>query len=796
MSDINIGVDASQVVKAESALDGMEAAFGKLVAKIIREEKQLSAALKRPWEAQAKALDELIKKQTDSATTAARANQTIVNSLLGVTNQYKSAEASAETFVQSLRNQEAAAKAFGLSVAANAGVNKPAATQSGAGFGALEAEIERLSMKYNQVYASSQLYEKSLEELNAAHRLGVIGVSQYESAVEGLNAEFANFNAGTAGLNNRFVQFDNQMQSSQKGIKQFQLFAQQAGFQIGDFAVQVASGQSALVAFTQQATQLLGFIPRIGYWGAIAGAVLAVGGAFATYFMRANEAKEATDKLEEAIKALGESSKSIQIDLDKLLYDTDSSAQVSGLLERVRLQDELAAKTKEYLAIETEAITAATGRGFMEAALGGQRRQNLEELEASILKINEALAENKRLSNDLALTGLREQLDTQEYALSLINSSVDATEALAQAEYEIARAKLVTLQYSRGQTDAQRLATQEAIRFLDETRRATVQLESSKKQATNLANALSDGVDFISQIKSIANSISTINVSVRFQAAFEGFTGGAAEWASGIYSNMQTIAEGGDIMFNSPRPKSAPNDIDFGLPSGSSGGSGGGGGGGSDPNAGKLEALIQSLQTERETIDIWYEESKALLQASSDAELAIVGGKNAAMIRLEEELQEKLKGIKEAGSKSQLETYLSGGAEILGALGSFNDKALKISKAFAAAEALVSTYQGAAAELKKGTFGFATAAAVIAKGIGFVAAIKGINSGGTSSGSGGGSSGASTSTISTSAAETPQTVYIDSIDPEALYSGATLVNLFDAFYGENDRRGKVFIVGR
>lgn len=48
----------------------------------------------------------------------------------------------------------------------------------------------------------------------------------------------------------------------------------QAGFQIQDFASQVSSGQSALVAFSQQGSQLLGIF---GTGGAIAGAVLTVG---------------------------------------------------------------------------------------------------------------------------------------------------------------------------------------------------------------------------------------------------------------------------------------------------------------------------------------------------------------------------------------------------------------------------------------------------------------------------------------------------------------------------------------
>lgn len=56
-----------------------------------------------------------------------------------------------------------------------------------------------------------------------------------------------------------------------------------------------------------------------------------------------------------------------------------------------------------------------------------------------------------------------------------------------------------------------------------------------------------------------------------------------------------------------------------------------------------------------------------------------------------------------------------------------------------AALALVNTFIGASQEIKKGTFGFATAAKVIAQGMGFVKAIKGAKgSGGGASGAGGG----------------------------------------------------------
>jgi hypothetical protein len=72
--------------------------------------------------------------------------------------------------------------------------------------------------------------------------------------------------------------FSQQATIASAGGNRFGTVAQQAGYQVGDFAVQVASGQSALVAFTQQGAQVLGVF---GPWGAILGAAVAVAGALA-----------------------------------------------------------------------------------------------------------------------------------------------------------------------------------------------------------------------------------------------------------------------------------------------------------------------------------------------------------------------------------------------------------------------------------------------------------------------------------------------------------------------------------
>lgn len=69
---------------------------------------------------------------------------------------------------------------------------------------------------------------------------------------------------------------------------------QQAGYQVGDFAVQVANGTSAVQAFGQQGSQLLGIFGPIG---AVLGAAVAIASAVGVAFQKAGKgAKEAAEK--------------------------------------------------------------------------------------------------------------------------------------------------------------------------------------------------------------------------------------------------------------------------------------------------------------------------------------------------------------------------------------------------------------------------------------------------------------------------------------------------------------------
>lgn len=77
---------------------------------------------------------------------------------------------------------------------------------------------------------------------------------------------------------------------------------QQAGYQIQDFIVQVQGGQSALVAFSQQGSQLAG---AFGPGGAIVGAVIALGTVIAgTLITALSGGKNAMDALREAADSM------------------------------------------------------------------------------------------------------------------------------------------------------------------------------------------------------------------------------------------------------------------------------------------------------------------------------------------------------------------------------------------------------------------------------------------------------------------------------------------------------------
>lgn len=100
----------------------------------------------------------------------------------------------------------------------------------------------------------------------------------------------------------------------------------QAGFQVQDFFVQVGAGQSALVAFAQQGSQLLGVF---GTFGAVAGAALAIGALAAQFAIGKTEAEKFKDAL-----------------------DAQEASYQATLTEAERMQNALRRQGDQYLSAE------------------------------------------------------------------------------------------------------------------------------------------------------------------------------------------------------------------------------------------------------------------------------------------------------------------------------------------------------------------------------------------------------------------------------------------------------------
>lgn len=155
----------------------------------------------------------------------------------------------------------------------------------------------------------------------------------------------------------------------------------------------------------------------------------------------------------------------------------------------------------------------------------------------------------------------------------------------------------------------------------------------------------------------------------------------------------------------------------------------------------RLEALQDQLRTEREVIDEWYEEGQDLLNSRRAKELLDEQEHKEALTRLELEYHSRIANIRDASNDSALDGAATFFGEMADLFQHGGDKMLRISKSFAAAEALINTWKGYTDALAQGGLTpwakFAWGAKILSAGFGAINAIKGVSAGG--GGGGGGS---------------------------------------------------------
>ncbi|MEG6219963.1 tail protein (tape measure) [Enterobacter hormaechei] len=102
-------------------------------------------------------------------------------------------------------------------------------------------------------------------------------------------------------LTGRLYDMKTGVENGAKGTGSWKTSMQQAGYQVQDFIIQVQGGQSALVAFAQQGSQLAG---AFGPGGAVVGAIIALSSVIAgTFVASLGNGKSAVDALKDAIES-------------------------------------------------------------------------------------------------------------------------------------------------------------------------------------------------------------------------------------------------------------------------------------------------------------------------------------------------------------------------------------------------------------------------------------------------------------------------------------------------------------
>lgn len=328
---------------------------------------------------------------------------------------------------------------------------------AGASAGAFEAEIDKLSQKYDRAYAASKLYDEQVKELTRAEMLGVISKQRFNKELDQLDAELKQFTTsaeGAALANNRFSQHINQ---SGRGLNNFGMYAQQVGYQVGDFFVQVQSGTNVLVAFGQQATQLAGLIP--GVLGAALGIGISLATAIGAAFMRsASDVESSSDRQVAAMKRLGEAIKETQGEIDKFRFGESATAFAENEIKN--LETQISGINNLISAYKANVESAKTGANF-EAALMAKdlAEEEVKALEKTRIELEskletlKALEEAQRMLNG----GLSAASDIQKW-----NTYQKEVELRVAKELEAAQ-KAVNAALSSGDADHFNQAIEDAL---------------------------------------------------------------------------------------------------------------------------------------------------------------------------------------------------------------------------------------------------------------------------------------------------------------------------------------------
>ncbi|MCU0909795.1 MAG: hypothetical protein MUE98_00180 [Rhodobacteraceae bacterium] len=459
---------------------------------------------------------------------------------------------------------------------------------------------------------------------------------------------------------------------------------QNAAFQVGDFAVQVAGGTSATRALAQQLPQLLG---GFGVLGAVVGAAVAV---LVPLAGRLFETEDAAERAKEQIDSLGEATEA---------YSRAAALAVSPIDELIKKYGDLADEVRAAQVAEAELARARALRAVTDTL--DNLSTGFATDEFSSAQLSSQLAERERI-----LQRLREA--EAEYAAASAQGDRERQIALANEERQL-RAQLRTLVDIReglqnvsleyGVTAEQSQALAVAIAGVREATSGTAAEQVAA--ATELRDLLLEAYGSIEEADAATDGLaSNLNKAV-IEAANIAATdiaspiGTAANEAARLASNLAAAGGAYNAELARTGQSSGPDSVrsqQFGggvfaprvfgsllaappIRTGRRGGGGGGGaGGGRDPMAEMMreaERIYRDTRTEAEKLAIEEERLGELRRAGAlDADTY-----NRALAKLGDEYADQGSLLRDVGS-----TVKGALGDVFGAIFDGGGKAIDVVK--------------------------------------------------------------------------------------------------------------------
>jgi hypothetical protein len=352
------------------------------------------------------------------------------------------------------------------------------------------SQIERVQRQLDGAYAAQQRYQQAQNAIVSATERGRITQERANELLQLAQQRYQQ--AGQAASS-----FASANDNAARGSRGFGQIIGQAGFQVQDFAVQVASGQSALTAFVQQGSQLAGVF---GPAGAIAGAVLAIGGVAAQFLLMGESAAEAARKAQEAMNRVRDDTLALTRVVSDLagifltaaenasrLANAQREALVNeGQQQMLRLTNEQTAAVQQYTAAQAELARVERDRARFRS-MGPGFDSELQDVQG------------RQFAAQARLDAARSELDRTTQRLAELRGLVDRAGAVRTgpselgpgADFELERQR----ELARQQREAEREASRNARRGSAASRRTDRSEEAFAERARRERDAFLASVD-------------------------------------------------------------------------------------------------------------------------------------------------------------------------------------------------------------------------------------------------------------------------------------------------------------